>query len=104
LALERCGSSSSRHIPAVHARSRMLPPVSAATAHWSIWCSTRTARRRSSRSMRGRGAPTTPPTAKTFFMVSVAVRTRYQALPQFARDFPYRCRDGWQSTPLPRQR
>jgi hypothetical protein len=41
-------------------------------------------------------------TAKTFFVVSVAVRTRYEALPEFARDFPYRCRDGWQSTPLPR--
>jgi hypothetical protein len=42
--------------------------------------------------------------AKTFFVVSVAVRTRYEALPEFARDFPYRCRDGWQSTELPRQR
>jgi hypothetical protein len=44
------------------------------------------------------------PTAKTFFVVSVAVRTRYEALPEFARDFPYRCRDGWQSTALPRSR
>lgn len=44
------------------------------------------------------------PVAKTFFVVSVAVRTRYEALPEFARDYPYRCRDGWQSTPLPRQR
>jgi hypothetical protein len=41
-------------------------------------------------------------TAKTFFVVSVAVRTRYQALPEFARDYPYRCRDGWQSTALPK--
>ena len=40
--------------------------------------------------------------AKTFFVVSVAVRTRYEALPEFARDYPYRCRDGWQSTALPR--
>jgi hypothetical protein len=40
--------------------------------------------------------------AKTFFVVSVAVRTRYEALPEFARDYPTRCRDGWQSTPLPR--
>ncbi|HEX7310147.1 MAG TPA: hypothetical protein VF232_03120 [Gaiellaceae bacterium] len=40
--------------------------------------------------------------AKTFFVVSVAVRRRYEALPEFARDYPGRCRDGWQSTPLPR--
>jgi len=43
------------------------------------------------------------PTAKTFFVISVAVRTRYEALPEFARDYSYRCRDGWQSSPLPRQ-
>jgi hypothetical protein len=42
------------------------------------------------------------PVAKTLFVVSVAVRTRYEALPEFARDYPYRCRDGWQSTSLPR--
>jgi hypothetical protein len=41
---------------------------------------------------------------KTFFVVSVAVRTRYQAQPEFARDYPSRCRDGWQSTALPQQR
>jgi hypothetical protein len=40
--------------------------------------------------------------AKTFFVVSVAVRTRYETLPEFARDYATRCRDGWQSTPLPR--
>ena len=42
--------------------------------------------------------------AKTFFVVSVAVRTRYEALPEFARDYSDRCRDGWQSTPLPAPR
>jgi hypothetical protein len=41
---------------------------------------------------------------KTFFVVSVAVRTRYQAQPEFARDYPHPCRDGWKSTPLPQQR
>jgi hypothetical protein len=41
---------------------------------------------------------------KTFFVVSVAVRTHYETQPEFARDYAYRCRDGWQSTPLPRQR
>ena len=42
--------------------------------------------------------------AKTFFVVSVAVRTRYEALPEFARDYSQRCRDGWQSTALPQPR
>ena len=41
---------------------------------------------------------------KTFFVTSVAVRTHYQAQPEFAGDYQYRCRDGWKSTPLPRQR
>jgi hypothetical protein len=44
------------------------------------------------------------PTAKTLFVVSVSVRTRYQALPEFAGDYPYRCADGWQSNPVPRHR
>jgi len=39
---------------------------------------------------------------KTFFVVSVAVRTRYEALPEFARDYPHRCQTGWQSTEHPR--
>ncbi len=38
------------------------------------------------------------------FVTSVAVRTHYQAQPEFARDYAYRCRDGWKSTPLPQQR
>jgi hypothetical protein len=40
-------------------------------------------------------------TQKTYFVISVAVRTPYQARPEFARDYPYRCRSGYQSTPLP---
>jgi len=40
-------------------------------------------------------------TAKTLFVVSVSVRTRYEALPEFARDYQYRCRDGWQTTAHP---
>jgi len=35
------------------------------------------------------------------FVVSVSVRTRYEALPEFARDYQYRCRDGWQTTAHP---
>jgi hypothetical protein len=38
---------------------------------------------------------------KTFFVVSVAVRTRYQAQPEFARDYPDTCRDGWKSSAVP---
>ena len=41
-------------------------------------------------------------TQKTYSVISVAVRTPYEARPEFARDYPYRCREGWQSTPLPR--
>jgi hypothetical protein len=41
---------------------------------------------------------------KTYFVISVAVRTLYQARPEFARDYPYRCKSGYQSTPLPRSR
>jgi hypothetical protein len=41
---------------------------------------------------------------KTFFVTSVAVRTRYEAQPEFARDYQHRCSDGWQSTKLPRPR
>jgi hypothetical protein len=41
-------------------------------------------------------------TAKTFFVLSVAVRTPYQARPEFARDYPHRCAPGWQTAPLPK--
>lgn len=40
-------------------------------------------------------------TLKTYVVVTVSVRTPYQARPEFARDYPYRCRAGWQSTPRP---
>jgi hypothetical protein len=40
-------------------------------------------------------------TLKTYVVVTVSVRTPYQARPEFARDYPYRCRTGWQSTPRP---
>jgi hypothetical protein len=43
-------------------------------------------------------------TQKTFFVISVAVRTPYQARPEFAREYPGRCRSGYQSTPLPTRR
>jgi hypothetical protein len=39
---------------------------------------------------------------KTYFIISVAVRRPYQALPEFARDWPGRCEAGYQSTPRPR--
>ena len=38
---------------------------------------------------------------KTYFVVSVAVRTHYQAMPEFAANYQYRCRDGWKTTKLP---
>jgi hypothetical protein len=41
-------------------------------------------------------------TQKTFWVVSVAVRTPYEPRLEFARDYPYRCREGWQSAPIPR--
>jgi hypothetical protein len=41
---------------------------------------------------------------KTFFVVSVAVQTHYQAQPEFARDYPSRCRDGWKSAAVPQPR
>jgi hypothetical protein len=39
---------------------------------------------------------------KTYFVVAVAVRTHYQAMPEFAANYQYRCRDGWKTTKLPR--
>jgi len=41
---------------------------------------------------------------KTYFVVSVAVRTHYEAQPEFASGYPYRCQDGWKTTKLPRHR
>ncbi len=38
----------------------------------------------------------------TFVVREVVVRTRYQALPEFAPDYEHRCMDGWQTTPKPR--
>ena len=38
---------------------------------------------------------------KTYFVTAVAVRTRYQAQPEFAGSYPYKCRDGWKTTKLP---
>ena len=101
----RSGSSSSRRIPAGACTFTDVPPVgSAAYGVLKI-------------SVAHKGGTQTlftlhawPPrayygaAAKTFFVVSVAVRTRYEALPEFARDYPDRCRDGWQSTALPRDR
>jgi hypothetical protein len=39
---------------------------------------------------------------KTYFVISVAIRQPYKALPEFARDWPGRCKAGFQSTPIPR--
>ncbi len=41
---------------------------------------------------------------KTFFVTSVAVRTHYQAQPEFARDYQYKCRAGWNTAAVPQQR
>lgn len=41
---------------------------------------------------------------KTYSVISVVVRTLYEPRPEFARDYPGRCRAGYQSTPLPTRR
>ncbi len=44
------------------------------------------------------------PPPKTFFVRSATVRTPYKALPEFAHDYPDRCKPGWQTAPLPKFR
>jgi len=44
------------------------------------------------------GGPSSP---TTYFVGSVQVRTPYKALPEFAPNYQFRCKAGWQSTPLP---
>ena len=43
-------------------------------------------------------------TLKTYFVIAVAVRTPYEARPEFARDYPGRCKAGYQSMPIPVRR
>ncbi len=38
---------------------------------------------------------------KTWFVINVAVRTPFQPRPEFARNYPGRCKAGYQKTPLP---
>jgi hypothetical protein len=41
---------------------------------------------------------------KTYSVISVGVRVPYQPLPEFARDWPGRCKAGYESTPRPTQK
>jgi hypothetical protein len=48
-----------------------------------------------------RNVPPNSATVVTFAVLEVVVRTRYQALPEFAPGYEHRCRDGWQTTARP---
>jgi hypothetical protein len=45
--------------------------------------------------------PSSAPLPKTYAVVSVTVGTPYQPRPEFAPGYPFRCKSGYQSTPLP---
>jgi hypothetical protein len=39
---------------------------------------------------------------KTYSVITAYVRRPFRALPEFARDYRYKCRAGWQLEPIPR--
>jgi hypothetical protein len=41
-------------------------------------------------------------TMKTYSVITAYVRRPFRALPEFARDYPYHCRAGWQTEPIPK--